>query len=143
MNDHHRKLESMYSGAPIQQFFKSTIYIEEAAATISLHIKPDYHHAFASVHGSVYFKMLDDAAYSAANSVVEDWCIVTVSFSIQMLRPASSGALKAEGQLVNNAGRILVAESQITDDNGHLIAIGHGTFARSGVRLSDVPAYSS
>ena len=37
-------------------------------------IKKDYFHALEAIHGSVYFKILDDAAFFAAQSVVKIIC---------------------------------------------------------------------
>lgn len=141
LTEHYRRLEAMYQAAPIQQFFSSILRVEEATATITLPVLEGFHHAFGSAHGAVYFKLLDDAAYFAANSVVPDRAIVTASFSVQLLRSVSAGSLTAEGHLINNAGRLFVAESQIVDDAGNLIAIGHGTFSRTGLALKDIPAY--
>ncbi|NND71877.1 MAG: PaaI family thioesterase [Rhodothermales bacterium] len=141
MTDHFRKLQNMYQGAAINQIFKSTLEVGDGSAAIILPLDVSFNHAFGSAHGAVYFKLLDDAAYFAAASLVEDRCIVTVSFSIQLIKAAASGVLSAEGHVVSNAGRILVAESQIVDDSDDLVAIGHGTFARSGQRLSDVEEY--
>jgi acyl-coenzyme A thioesterase PaaI-like protein len=36
-----------------------------------------HHHSIHAVHGSVYFKALDDAAFFAVNSLVEDVFVLT------------------------------------------------------------------
>lgn len=141
MTDHYRKLESMYHAAPVHNTFPGYLTVEEASCRIRMKVSVRHHHAFGSAHGSVYFKLLDDAAYFAANSVVTDRALVTVSFSIQLLKAVSNGEIVAEGHLVNNAGRLFVAESQIVDTEGDLVAIGHGTFSRTGLALADIPAY--
>ncbi len=46
---------------------------------------------------SVYFKALDDAAFFAANSVVEDVFVLTTNFNIQLLRTVTEGTLIATG----------------------------------------------
>jgi acyl-coenzyme A thioesterase PaaI-like protein len=49
--------------------------------------------------GSVYFKMLDDAAFFAVNSIVEDVFVYTVSLNVQLLRPVASGTHPFSGHL--------------------------------------------
>ena len=141
MSDHYAKLESMYHTAPVNELLAARITVGNGTAKIDMPVKPEYFHGFESVHGSIYFKLLDDAAYFAAASEVTDRCIVTVSFSIQMMKPVSGGEMHAEGHLISNSGRIFVAESQVVDSDGALVAIGHGTFAKSGLRLSEAVGY--
>jgi uncharacterized protein (TIGR00369 family) len=80
------------SGKINQELYKSvTITVKEKSATITMQVDESYFHAGNSLHGSVYFKMLDDAAYFAVNSVVTDSFVYTTSFNIQILRPVKSG----------------------------------------------------
>jgi acyl-coenzyme A thioesterase PaaI-like protein len=74
MSDHFKKLERMYLSANINRLlFPSTdVLIKEGSAEISLEVNDDYFHALHAMHGAVYFKLMDDAAYFAANSLVTD-----------------------------------------------------------------------
>ncbi|MEM1407225.1 MAG: thioesterase, partial [Bacteroidota bacterium] len=80
--DHFGKLRNMYLKANINtQIFDTTeCQIEYKKATISLTISDKYFHALGAIHGSVYFKLLDDAAFFAVNSIVEDVFVLTTSF---------------------------------------------------------------
>jgi hypothetical protein len=50
--------------------------IVKGSATIDIPLSEKFHHSAGGVHGSVYFKMLDDAAFFAANSLEpEFFCI--------------------------------------------------------------------
>src|SRR3546814_14823091 len=70
---HHRALESLYRHAPINALFESTIEIvEEGFARIRFVVDDRVHHAAAAAHGTLYFKMMDDAAFYACNSLVTD-----------------------------------------------------------------------
>jgi acyl-coenzyme A thioesterase PaaI-like protein len=51
----------------------------------------------------LYFKLLDDAAFFAVNSVVRDVFVLTVSFNIYLTRPVSAGELKASGRAAHGA----------------------------------------
>ena len=87
------------------------------------------------MHGSVYFRALDDAAFFAANSRVRDVLVLTVSFSLHFTNPVSDGELLAHGRLVHESGRLFVAESELRDREGRLLAKGSGTFTRSRIPL--------
>jgi uncharacterized protein (TIGR00369 family) len=105
------------------------LVIGEGRATVRLEIRPDMFHAMNAVHGAFYFKLLDDSAFFAANSVVTDTFVLTVSFNVQFLRPIASGMLIAEGRLRKN-GNLLFADSTLADAAGSELARGAGVFAR-------------
>ncbi len=140
---HFRKLEQMYLQANVNtQIFDTTrCKIEKERAEISLLLSDKYFHALGAIHGTVYFKLLDDAAYFAANSVVEDVFLLTTSFNINMIRPANSGLITAVGSLKFQSKELLVAESTLYNEAGKVIAFGTGNFARSKAKLSDQPGY--
>ena len=62
---HWRALEQMYLGAPINAFYQPRIEVSEEKAVIEIDIGHHFFHPAGAVHGSVYFKMLDDAAFFA------------------------------------------------------------------------------
>ena len=70
--DHYRKLERMYESSPIYRFYQPDLKVGDGTAEIVISLIEAFHHAAGAVHGSVYFKMLDDAAYFAANSLEKD-----------------------------------------------------------------------
>ncbi|MEC7817734.1 MAG: thioesterase, partial [Pseudomonadota bacterium] len=77
---HHRALERLYRSAPVNTLFASELAIEgEGRARISFDITEDVVHAAGAAHGTVYFKMLDDAAFYAANTLVTDRFLLTTS----------------------------------------------------------------
>ena len=103
-------------------------------------VRNDFFHAANAIHGSIYFKALDDAAYFAVNSAVQDYFVLTVSFNIYIYKPVSSGILRAEGRLVSGTSRHYVGESFLTVD-GQEVARGSGTFLKSKMKLSETPGY--
>ena len=93
--EHYRKLERLYAYAPVTQWYGATIRVDDGTAEVEIPIRPEFHHAAHAVHGSVYFRALDDAAFFAANSRVSDAFVLTVSFSVHFLRPVKDGVLVA------------------------------------------------
>jgi uncharacterized protein (TIGR00369 family) len=141
-DEHFRKLEALYLGAPINRYYQPTIRITEAAAEIVIPLQPDFLHAAHAVHGSVYFKALDDAAFFAVNSIVEDVFVLTASFLVQFLRPVSSGSVRARGRIVNASRRLYIADSELFNSDDVLIGRGTGSFMRSEIRLDERVGYA-
>ena len=133
---HYRKLERMYLGAPVNEYFRPEIRISEAEAEIRIPVRREFFHAANAVHGSVYFKALDDATFFAANSLVTDVFVLTASFNIYLLRPISEGTLIARGRVVNRSKRVIIAEGVLVDDRDREIARGSGSFLPSTIELT-------
>ncbi|MCW8904543.1 PaaI family thioesterase, partial [Sedimenticola sp.] len=90
MTQHYQSLQRMYLSAPINQLYLPEIVITEGEARIGIELREDFHHAAGAVHGSVYFKMLDDAAYFAVSSLEPEFFMLTASFTTYLIRPVSS-----------------------------------------------------
>jgi len=67
--------------------------------------------------------------------------VLTVNFNIYLMRPISSGKIKAIGNVVQATGDIFIAESHLFDTEGHKIARGRGRFTKSTIRLSSEIGY--
>jgi acyl-coenzyme A thioesterase PaaI-like protein len=142
-NEHYKKLERMYLTAPIntQIYNGISIEISKERADLNLKIDQKFFHAATAIHGSVYFKMLDDAAFFAVNSVVEDVFVYTVSFNTQLLRPASKGIIKSIGELKFKSQNLFIADSTLYDENNKIIGRGSGSFMRSKIELGEEIGY--
>ena len=142
-NPHFGKLEKMYLRANINEkmFDTTTCKISEGQAEIGLEISEKYFHALGAIHGSVYFKLLDDAAFFAANSIEEDAFLLTTSFNVNLIRPANQGFLKSIGKLKYKSKNLFVAESILYNEQGKEIAFGTGNFAKSKILLTEAIGY--
>ena len=140
-DEHHRRLERMYLSAPANEYFRPEIRIDEGRAEVRLVVRPDFFHAASAVHGSVYFKLLDDATFFAASSLVDDVFVLTASFNIYFLRPISAGTMTANGTIVSRSSRLLIGEGVLVDGDGREIARGSGTFMPSKVPLDERLGY--
>jgi uncharacterized protein (TIGR00369 family) len=140
---HYRALESLYAAAPINRLFPSTLDITaEGSATIRFEVDERHFHAAGAIHGTAYFKMLDDAAFYAANSLVTDRFLLTTAFNLLFTRPLKGGRVIAEGRWISGRRRVFVAESRLIDAEGEEVARGTGTFMRSQIALSTLPGYA-
>ena len=141
MNDHFAKLVEMYRVAPINRFFQPRLAIEQGQAEVRIDVRDDFHHSAGAMHGSVYFKALDDATFFAAQSVEEEVFVLTAHFEIDLLRPVTSGEIRAVAEVVEDSGRRLVAKGELFDSNGSLLARGTGQFARGRTVLDPSVGY--
>lgn len=140
---HHRALESLYRAAPVNRLFPSILEITgEGTATIRFNVDESVYHAAGAAHGTAYFKMLDDAAFYAANSLVTDRFLLTTAFNLFLTRPLKAGPVIAEGRWISGKRRVFVAEARLIDSSGEEAARGTGTFMRSQIALSTLPGYA-
>lgn len=139
---HFRALEALYRSAPINALFASRLEIAEAGvARIRFTVDPRQFHAGGAAHGTVYFKMLDDAAFYAANSLISDRFLLTTAFNLHLTRPLREGPVVAEGRWISGRRRVYVADARLIDADGEEVARGTGTFARSRVPLATLAGY--
>jgi len=133
----------LYRSAPVNQLFDSALEIaEEGHSRLIFNVTETSHHAAGAAHGTIYFKMLDDAAFYAANTLVTDRFLLTTSFNLHFTKPVRAGRVVAEGKWISGKRRVFVAESRLIDEEGDEIGRGTGTFMRSHISLSGLKGYS-
>ena len=139
---HLRALESLYRSAPINGAFRSDIEIPEPGlARIRFEVGPDTFHAAGAAHGTIYFKMMDDAAFYACNAMVSDRFLLTTAFNLVFTRPLKEGPVIAEGRWISGRRRVFVGEARLLLPDGEEAARGTGTFMRSHIALSGLAGY--
>ena len=144
--EHLRKLKAMYAAAPVSGLFNvhDLQYDELGNTTIAFTPEERHCHTAGSLHGSGYFKALDDAAFFAAQAVVTDGFAFTTSFTTYMMRPVPPGVkLLAQGRVTSSSKALVVADSTLVEaENGKLVAQGSGTFQPGPFPLTAVDAYA-
>ena len=139
---HYRALERLYASAPIHRTFASPMTIPgRGLARIAFEADEAVYHAAGAAHGTIYFKMLDDAAFYAANTLVSDRFLLTTGFNLHFTKPLRGGTVVAEGRWVSGKRRVFVAEAHLVDEEGEEIGRGTGTFMRSHIPLAGLPGY--
>ena len=139
---HRRKLERMYLSAPTNAYYAPRIEIGDGEAEVTIEVRPEFFHAAGAVHGSVYFKLLDDAAFFAVSSIVEDSFVLTASFNVYLLRPVSEGTMTGRGRVVHRSRRLYVAEAEVLDGDGRVVGRGSGSFMKSQAPLTPEMGYA-
>jgi uncharacterized protein (TIGR00369 family) len=140
---HFRALERLYQTAPINRLFPSRLHINAPGeARIAFSVEPEHFHAAGAAHGTLYFKMMDDAAFYAVNSLVSDRFVLTTAFNLLFTKPLRPGPITAEGRWLSGKRRIFVAEARLVDGKGEEVGRGTGTFMRSTIPLAALPGYA-
>lgn len=143
-DQHYRALERLYASAPVNTKFASQLHIPgEGRSQLTFTVTPEDYHAAGAAHGTIYFKMLDDAAFYACNSLVTDRFLLTTSFNLFFSKPLRAGKVTAEGRWVSGRRRVFVAEARLVDEEGDEIGRGTGTFMKSRIPLSSLPGYGA
>ena len=139
---HFRALEALYASAPVNRLFDSRLEIvAEGRSRIRFLVDERFHHAAAAAHGTIYFKMLDDAAFYAANSLVTARFLLTTAFNLHFTKPIRAGEVVAEGRWISGRRRVFIAEAHLVDAEGDEIGRGTGTFMRSHIALAGLAGY--
>ena len=138
---HFQKLISMYAAAPFNEIYQPKMSIEQGKAEIEIELSEKFHHSAGGVHGVVYLKMLDDAAFFAANSLETEVFVLTTSFTTYITRPVASGIMKAVGKVVNQNKSQFIVEAIVYDTQGREIGRGNGIFVRGKFPLKDAAGY--
>ncbi|HMX04220.1 MAG TPA: PaaI family thioesterase [Chitinophagales bacterium] len=143
ISDHFLRLEQLFLKAPIQQnIIGQTISIAEGTALIKYHVNNAFFHGGNAQHGAIYFKLLDDASYFAAASLVSDRFLLTASFEIKLFKPVTEGMLTATGSCKMAGDRIIYAEANLMNEHQELVATGAGRFQRGKQLWASLPGYS-
>jgi uncharacterized protein (TIGR00369 family) len=140
---HFKSLKSMYAAAPVNQIYLPTIEISEGEAVIEIELSSKFHHSAGAVHGSVYFKLLDDAAFFAAQSFEYEFFVLTTSFTTYLTRPVTTGRLKAIGRIVNKNKTQFIAEAVVYDGQNNEVGRGHGIIVRGKHLLIQASGYAA
>ena len=122
-------------------YYDPIMKISEGEAELRLPVKTKYFHAAKSVHGSIYFKALDDACFFAANSLMPEHFALTANFNIYLTGLINEGEMIARARVVKQTGSTFICEATLTNSHNEEIARGSGTFVRSKLQLTAEMGY--
>ena len=85
------------------------------------------------LHGGIAGMLLDSAAGATASLTVDDsgrQPFLTISLSIDFIRPARHGAVTATGRVVGGGRSLIFVAAELVHDDGTLVATASGVFKR-------------
>jgi uncharacterized protein (TIGR00369 family) len=109
------------------------LHLEEAGpgwAKMRLVLRPDVMNPFGAVHGGSVAALIDSVAGSAiaAGTLPDDRIRGTIDMQVHFLERARGAFLLAEGRMVRAGKSVAVAQVNVRDDAGALVAMGTATF---------------
>jgi len=105
------------------------VKIWEGESELTLAVRPEMtqHHGFA--HGAIVGLMADNACAWAAASVAGD--VVTGSYTINFLSPATGNSLRSTGKVIRAGKRQVVVQAEVWSEGGEvgtkLVAVAQAT----------------
>lgn len=105
--------------------------LEAGVAVVGLAVTEHIKQNLGVVHGGATAALIDTASAFAAMTVLQAAeTTTTIDLSIQYLRPATQGRLRARAQVRRAGRRILALAIDVHDDNGVLLATALTTYLR-------------
>ncbi|MFC2949674.1 PaaI family thioesterase [Virgibacillus sediminis] len=103
------------------------VEFEEGNTRLKLPITSELLNANDSLHGGVHATMLDLSLGMAVRSVTKTRC-TTISLNVNYLSPSTEGVVFATGRILKQGYRMVVAEAEMVDEAGNMLAKGIGTY---------------
>ncbi|MBB5868641.1 uncharacterized protein (TIGR00369 family) [Allocatelliglobosispora scoriae] len=98
---------------------------QEGRVAVTMRAQEFHYNPLGGVHGGVIATLLDTAAACSVHTTLPAGTSYTsLDLTTKFLRPASvaSGLLRCEGRVISRGRRTALAEAQLTDEAGRLIA---------------------
>ena len=96
---------------------------------VQLTVNENLKQFYGNVHGGVIASLLDAAIAVAVNEQLDPReGASTVEIKVNYLRSISEGTLWGEGKVIQKGKSIVVAQGEIKNDAGQILAIGTATF---------------
>lgn len=117
--------------SPFQRFLGITLgKVEKGVVEVRLPFRPELLREDGSdwLHGGIVSALIDIAGdYAVTSEVGGD--VPTVDLRVDFLRPACRGELTALGRTVRAGRTLAVADVEVRDSSGQLVAVGRGVYA--------------
>lgn len=100
----------------------------EGYAKLTLMARKQHQNLYGTVHGGALASVLDSSCTIAVGTLMEeDEVAVTVDMRINYISNISEGLLVGEGRVLHRGSRTGVAQGEVRDEKGKLLAAGMST----------------
>lgn len=103
----------------------SNFQVERGTVSVELTVEPRHYNPIGSVHGGVLSTLLDTAAACSVHTTLAVGEMYTsLDLTVKFLRAVTveSGTLRAVGTVIQRGRRTALAEAQLFDEQGRLVA---------------------
>jgi uncharacterized protein (TIGR00369 family) len=121
--------KSALNGSPMYRYMQMEVVdAGDGRSRITLQGRKDLQNLYGILHGGAAATILDSACGIAVGSLLEPGEIcVTIDLRINYVANVGEGVLTGEGRVVHKGRRTGVAQAEIRDEEGNLIAAGMST----------------
>ncbi|MCO1599898.1 PaaI family thioesterase [Desulfosporosinus nitroreducens] len=107
----------------------TTVVGVDGITRIQLTVNENLKQFYGNLHGGVIAALIDSAIAVAVNQQLDPGeGASTVEIKINYLRSISEGTLWAEGKVIQKGRKIVVAQGEIKNEAGQVLAVGTATF---------------
>lgn len=104
------------------------VSMEVGVARLRLQVQDKHLRMGGIVHGGLIATLLDAGVGIAAKTTAQDADVVTIQLNLNLIQPSRVGdTLSVEGRVIHGGRRTAVAQAEIRNAEGVLIAAGSGT----------------
>ncbi|HSP81434.1 MAG TPA: PaaI family thioesterase [Myxococcaceae bacterium] len=123
--------------APINKLYQPrNLVVRKGEASLEMPVLEAFYNGGHLLHGSAYFKGLDETAWFAANSLAGQFALATTSFNTYILRSVRKGNLQVRARVISATQNLVIVESDMFNDSDTLVARGSGTFQPTQIPIS-------
>ncbi|WP_370521812.1 PaaI family thioesterase [Virgibacillus sp. MSP4-1] len=119
--------ESFQDSPFISHIGLDIVHFEEGDVLLKLPVEEKLLNVNKTMHGGVHATVLDTVLGMTIRSITGTRCL-TVSLNIHYLSPSDSGVVYAEGKVIKQGYRTVIAEGEMFDSDGTVLAKAIGTF---------------
>jgi len=138
---HLEKLENLYLSDQVNKDLDPGVKILEGEAEIHIPVREKVSNTDGSIIGCICYKLMEDAAILALNSIVNDVQVTASNFNIYLSNSIASRELTARAKFIGESGNQILVETVVLDDNRSEIARGNGAFNKSSIKLEQLDGY--
>ncbi|MDW7674187.1 MAG: PaaI family thioesterase [Bacillota bacterium] len=105
-----------------------SLIVKDEAAYVTMKEMTETTQVYGNIHGGAVAGLIDASIAIAINNQLPlDQGAYTIEMKVNYLLPAK-GELIAKGSILKKGNKIIVGQSEVTNSNGEIIAIGIATF---------------
>ena len=131
---YEKALRRAAESAPYYQLLQITLeQIDTGFARFRMPFRKELTQAYGVVHGGAIATLADTAVAFAVMTLIQPGeKVTTAEFKINFFSAVTSGEMFGEGRAVYTGKRLVVADMEVKDQNGKLLAKGIATYAILG-----------
>jgi len=127
---YEKALRRAVESAPYYQLLQISLeQIDTGFARFRMPFRKELTQAYGMVHGGAIASLADTAVAFALMTLVQPGeKVLTVEFKINFLAFVNGGEMIGEARVVNKGKRLVMADMEVKDENGNLLARGLATY---------------